>query len=360
MPFAFDEDQRALVDGVESLLSAKATGAYARAVIAGEADWLDLWEMVAELGIPGMAVPEERRRASASGRSSWSRFANGSVATWRPVRWSRPPAASFRPRLAAGGDAAAPWRRSPRGPPRDARLCRSRSVSASLVLSDGVVSADPSSSRTPSGCSCSASSSRTEWADTRSRCCRPTAPRSPRSRASTPPGRCAWSRSAPSRPRSPRCREALADLSVAFTTAAAELVGVAARMLELSVKHAQEREQFGSPIGAFQASSTVSPTPCSNSNGRAPLTTARPSSGRREDSDADPVAELRAARMAKAAASDAATEVGRAAVQVHGGVGITVEHDVSLFYLRARQASMQLGGRDAHYAALAARARSTG
>ena len=53
--------------------------------------------------------------------------------------------------------------------------------------------------------------------------------------------------------------------------------------------------------------------------------------------------------MAKAAASDAATEVGRAAVQVHGGLGITVEADVSLFYLRARQASMQLGGRDANH-----------
>ena len=140
----------------------------------------------------------------------------------------------------------------------------------------------------------------------------------------------------------------LADLAVAFTTAAAELVGTAARMLDLAVEYAGERRQFGVPIGSFQG--------VKHRLADALLTLERARSltyrAAVECAGDDPAAKLRAAHMAKAAASDAATEVGRSAVQVHGGIGITSEADVSLLYLRARQGSMQLGGRDAHYAAL--------
>ncbi len=40
---------------------------------------------------------------------------------------------------------------------------------------------------------------------------------------------------------------------VAFVTAAAEMVGIADRMLRISLEHAAERTQFGAPIGSFQA-----------------------------------------------------------------------------------------------------------
>jgi alkylation response protein AidB-like acyl-CoA dehydrogenase len=119
-------------------------------------------------------------------------------------------------------------------------------------------------------------------------------------------------------------------------------------MLDLAVDYAGERRQFGVPIGSFQG--------VKHRLADALLTLERARSltyrAAVECAGDDPAAKLRAAHMAKAAASDAATEVGRAAVQVHGGIGITAEADISLLYLRARQGSMQLGGRDAHYAAL--------
>ena len=58
---------------------------------------------------------------------------------------------------------------------------------------------------------------------------------------------------------------------------------------------------------------------------------------------------VRAGHRAKAAASEAASAAARAAVQVHGGAGITAEETVSGLYLRARQKSMLLGGADEHY-----------
>lgn len=351
MPFAFDEDQRALADGVESLLSAKATGTYARAVIEGEADWLDLWEMVAELGIPGMAVPEE-----------WGGLGLGPVelvAVCERVGRHLAPgplvatAGGFvQTAVAAGGDAAGSLEAvAANGRRATLVYLDPRSVSASLALSDDRLSADsvlvPDAERVelfgfvvedgvggyslavlPAEC---AEIVPVEGFD------------ATRPLALVSVG--AEEAAVSALPRG------LGDLSVAFATAAAELVGLAARMLELSVKHAQEREQFGSPIGAFQGVKHRLVDALLELE-RARSLTYRAAVLSADASDADPDAELRAARMAKAAASDAATEVGRAAVQVHGGVGITVEHDVSLYYLRARQASMQLGGRDAHYAAL--------
>ena len=134
-------------------------------------------------------------------------------------------------------------------------------------------------------------------------------------------------------------------LPVAWIAAAAELVGIATELLERSVEHARSRVQFGNPIGSFEAvKHRLVDTLLAIERARS-LTRYAAIAVAEGRHDA-----LRAGHRAKATASEAASAAARAAVQVHGGVGITAEHDVSLLYLRARQLSMMLGGPDEHYA----------
>lgn len=111
---------------------------------------------------------------------------------------------------------------------------------------------------------------------------------------------------------------------------AAEAVGVAERVLELAVEHARTREQFGRPVGVYQAVShpladTYAETEFSRSLAyRAAWCVA-------ED---DPQAAL-AAAAAKAYATEAAVAACERAIQVHGGIGFTWEHPLHRYYKRA-------------------------
>lgn len=110
---------------------------------------------------------------------------------------------------------------------------------------------------------------------------------------------------------------------------AAQLCGLADRMLGLTVDYAKERKQFGAPIGSFQA------VKHHLANARIALEFARPlvylaSASLR---DGDPEAGLHTS-TAKAAASDAAAEAARAALQCHGAIGYTTEYDLHLFMKR--------------------------
>jgi alkylation response protein AidB-like acyl-CoA dehydrogenase len=131
----------------------------------------------------------------------------------------------------------------------------------------------------------------------------------------------------------------------AVVAAAAELVGLAAELVARTVGYASERAQFGTQIGAFQSvkhrlvDSHLAVERARSLVMRAAVVI---------DAGNEPADE--AVHLAKAAAGDAATTAADAAVQLHGGIGITWEHDVSLFYLRARQTSMLLGSTDYHYA----------
>jgi alkylation response protein AidB-like acyl-CoA dehydrogenase len=134
-------------------------------------------------------------------------------------------------------------------------------------------------------------------------------------------------------------------LPVAWIAAAAELVGLATELLDRSVEHARSRVQFSRPIGSFQAvKHRLVDTLLAVERARS-LTRYAALRVTEDREDA-----VRAGHRAKAAASEAASMAARTAVQVHGGIGITAEHDVSLLYLRARQLSMLLGGPDEHYA----------
>ncbi|MFE6754486.1 acyl-CoA dehydrogenase family protein [Streptomyces sp. NPDC057684] len=118
-------------------------------------------------------------------------------------------------------------------------------------------------------------------------------------------------------PHAPRSPEAV-------LLTAAEQLGSAARTCELAVRYAREREQFGQPIGAFQAVKHL----CAQMLVRAELARAVVYGAA---VTADPV-EIAAAELL---ADEAAVRNARDCVQVHGGMGFTWEADVHLHLKRA-------------------------
>jgi alkylation response protein AidB-like acyl-CoA dehydrogenase len=111
--------------------------------------------------------------------------------------------------------------------------------------------------------------------------------------------------------------------------AAAQLVGLAQTMLDLTVDYAKERKQFGVPIGSFQA------VKHHLADALKAIAFARPATHRAAWSVASAApTRRRDVAMAKAMASDAAQLVGRAALQCHGAIGYTVEYDLHLYLKR--------------------------
>ncbi|HEY7069860.1 MAG TPA: acyl-CoA dehydrogenase family protein [Acidimicrobiales bacterium] len=110
---------------------------------------------------------------------------------------------------------------------------------------------------------------------------------------------------------------------------AAVLVGLGQRMVELAVTHVSERHQFGVPVGSFQA------VKHQLADAHKDLAFARPAVHRASHSLATGSADRsRDVSMAKALAGDAAWRAGRVALQCHGAIGYTVEHDLHLYLKR--------------------------
>ncbi|NLT05705.1 MAG: hypothetical protein GXY03_05270 [Solirubrobacterales bacterium] len=108
---------------------------------------------------------------------------------------------------------------------------------------------------------------------------------------------------------------------------ACELAGIADHALTISVAYAKEREQFGRPIGSFQALQHI----------LAEMARESFALGRtcREAAAADAGAPDRlddAALAAKAYAARAARSVVESALQVHGGIAFTIEHELHRYY----------------------------
>jgi alkylation response protein AidB-like acyl-CoA dehydrogenase len=121
---------------------------------------------------------------------------------------------------------------------------------------------------------------------------------------------------------------ALGDRAAMATGAV--LVGVADRLIAMAAQYAKDRSQFGKPIGSFQA------VKHHLADALVRVEFARPVVYRAalSLSDGDRDASLHAS-MAKAMASDAATLAARTALQVHGAIGYTWEHDLHLWMKRA-------------------------
>ncbi len=141
--------------------------------------------------------------------------------------------------------------------------------------------------------------------------------------------------------------DAEAALAAPLTAAAADLVGVAAGALHRSVEHAKARHQFGKPIGAFQGIKHALADNYVGLERARSLTYA--AAARLADPDATPAEMWTAATLAKAAAGDAATSCARTAVQVHGALGQTWEHDIHLYVRHAWQGAALLGDSRALY-----------
>ena len=107
---------------------------------------------------------------------------------------------------------------------------------------------------------------------------------------------------------------------------AAQLVGLADRIIEITAEYAREREQFGKPIGSFQA------VKHHLANALIRVEFARPAVYRAAHSVAtEAPTRSRDVSMAKVLASDAGVLAARVGLQVHGAIGYTWEHDLHLF-----------------------------
>ena len=133
-----------------------------------------------------------------------------------------------------------------------------------------------------------------------------------------------------------------ATLDRAALGVAAQLIGLADRMLTMTVDYAKERHQFGVRIGSFQA------VKHHLANVALALEFARPLVYRAAWSMAhgDGARSVHVG-MAKAGASEAALLAGRVALQVHGAIGYTTEYDLHLWLKRAWALAASWG--DAHW-----------
>ena len=137
--------------------------------------------------------------------------------------------------------------------------------------------------------------------------------------------------------------DGLAAFDWACVAAAAELVGLAQAMVDRAVAYAKVREQFGSPIGAFQAvKHQLADAFVANSFAlpvvnRAAWSVARALPTRARD-----------ASHAKYAAGRAAARAARTALQVHAGIGYTYENDLHMWLKRTWSLTAQWGTTDWH------------
>jgi alkylation response protein AidB-like acyl-CoA dehydrogenase len=123
---------------------------------------------------------------------------------------------------------------------------------------------------------------------------------------------------------------------------AAEMMGGAQKVLDMTVEYAKVRTQFGRPIGSFQAVQHK----CANM--MIDVESAKSAVYYAAWAVSNEVAEAPlAAALAKAAASDAFRRVSADGIQVHGGIGFTWEHDMHLYFKRAKSSEFTFG--DATY-----------
>ena len=139
-----------------------------------------------------------------------------------------------------------------------------------------------------------------------------------------------------------------ARLQVAVMNAA-DSVGVAERALEMAVAYAKERKQFGRAIGSYQAVSHACAQMLLEVEGaRSAVYWAAWAL------DHEPETAPLATACAKAYAGDAGRRVPRAALQVHGGIGFTWEHDLHFFLKRGEANAHTYGEGSEHRERIAA------
>ncbi len=138
-------------------------------------------------------------------------------------------------------------------------------------------------------------------------------------------------------------------LDFATVALAAEMVGAAAEALDVTVEYVKTREQFGRPVGSFQAvqqraaDMLIAVEEARSVTQYAAIV-----------ADEQPRQLTRSASMAKVAANRALRFVSQYAIQLHGGIGFTWEQDLHLYLKRAKAAEFTLGSTDWHLDRIAA------
>jgi len=135
-----------------------------------------------------------------------------------------------------------------------------------------------------------------------------------------------------------------AALDDAVVACAAELLGVAERALEITLDYLRTRVQFGKPIGSFQALQHR----CVDLFMQKELGVSALGAALQDWPSVDDNARAALASRAKSRCADAALEICREAVQMHGAMGFTDECDIGLYLKRALTLSAWLGNARAH------------
>jgi alkylation response protein AidB-like acyl-CoA dehydrogenase len=295
--FALDDQQRDFAASIDAALSAAAVPAAVRAWADGDtAPGRKVWAQLSDLGVTALLVAEEFDGIGAHP-------VDLAVAAERLGRWCVPgpvtESVAVAPVLLAGDErsaalAAGELIATAALPPVMPRAVDADSAGLVLLAEDGAV--------------------RDAVAGTR--------------HASVDPARRLFDVTATGAPRA-------ADVQRAFEfgalATAAQLVGAGQAMLDQACDYATQRHQFGRPIGSYQAiKHTLADVHIA-------VELARPlvygAALALADDSADTARDVSAA---KAAASDAALLAARSALQVHGAIGFTHEHDLSLWLLRVQ------------------------
>ena len=339
MDFTFDEDQTALRDSVSRFLMTEATPELLRAIAdSGDAGWRRLRSKMAEQGLSTMSVPEAHGGLGL-GDIDWAPMtqelgyyaipdALADTAYLAAAMLSRLDAAHalaarWLPRIAAGSASIAlahpvnPWVADARAAdlvlwaqpaagdlelhaiePGALQVSALRSIDASRQLA-GVSATTGAATRVLHG-----AQAQPLWDET---------------------------------------------LDRAAVSAAGQLVGLAQRMLDLSVDYVAQRKQFGKPIGSFQAVKHHLADVATRIEFARPVLYRAALALARGDANRAALAS-----HAKLAAADAAWIAARKGIQVHGAMGYTWEVDLQLFMKRAWALDAAWGDRGFHKSRLAA------
>ena len=131
----------------------------------------------------------------------------------------------------------------------------------------------------------------------------------------------------------------LKDMALKATAAlCAEMVGGCDWILETTVNYAKDRVQFGVPIGSFQAIKHRCADMYSSLEYARSLTEAAAEAIREDNPDAPLLVS-----MAKSYCGDAYKSIADGGVQVHGGIGFTWDHDMHMYFKRARSSDTAFG-----------------
>jgi alkylation response protein AidB-like acyl-CoA dehydrogenase len=314
MRFDFTEDQRLLQETVQEFLAGECTPEAVRALWETETGRSrDLWKKLAEIGVPGLLVPEAHEGMGLSEADTvLLQEAFGRAGLAEPVIGTAAVAAPLLAEL--GGDLAARWLKPLAvgeaivavGHPISDLVDDAPIADLLLLARDGALHA-----LTPD-----------DVTNT------PQPANDPARRVAS----VAWTPTAETRVANGADAARLLDAALdrGALAAAAQLLGVCDRLISLAVDYTAQRVQFGVPIGSFQAVKHAL------AGVKVKLEYARPLVYRAADS----VARGLAARsvhvsMAKVAASEAAALGARASLQAHGAIGYTWEQDVHIWMRRA-------------------------